>query len=183
MCRFGCIFFLFYLGLSWNPVFCCKLSWLQQQQLRRIQWRHSVTDQTDPGPEPQWKSCAWQAYSLGFAPRDPKWTNSEVFDLLGVCGKLLSKTPWEVKEWILLLCHVFANGSQVAQHWVKNPTSMKPNGKNECSSSDCQGPNLSKLETWSAPSLLPHLYPLHLILTWCLPRIFSCHNDVVVIRK
>lgn len=101
ICRFGCIFF-FYLGPCWNLVFCCKLSCLQQEQLRRICWRHSVTDQTEPGPEPQWKSCTWQAHSLGIVPHDPKWTKSEVFDLIGFCGKHLSKTPWELKEWIVL---------------------------------------------------------------------------------
>lgn len=87
ICRFRCIFFLFYLGPCWNPVFCCKLSQQQQQQLWRIWWWHRVTDQTEPGPEPQWKSCTWQARSLGTVPHDPKWTKSEVFDLLGFCGK------------------------------------------------------------------------------------------------
>lgn len=81
---FGCIFFLFSLGSYWNLVFYCKLSHLQQQQLWRIwQWL-SVTDQRELGPEPQWKSCAWQACFLGIVLCDPKWTKSERFDPLGL---------------------------------------------------------------------------------------------------
>lgn len=68
-------------------VFCCELSRLQQQQLWRIWWQHSVTDQTEPGPGPQRKSCAWQTHSRGIVPHGPKWTGSEVFDLLGFSGR------------------------------------------------------------------------------------------------
>lgn len=169
-------YFSYYLGPSWNPVFCCKLSWLQKQQLRRIQWRHSVTNQTEPGSEPQGKPCVWQAHSLGFAPRDPKWTNSEVFDLLGVCGKHYQNHHGNSRNEFVC-CSISLQmhqpmGHQTAQNWVKNAPSRKASGKNEYSSSDCHGPNLSKSETQSSSFLLPHLYPLHLIFAWCFPKHF-----------
>lgn len=78
-----------YLYFWW---FCCISSQLQQQ-LWRIFVMGSITDQKNPGPKPQWKSCTWQASPLGIVPHDPKWTKQEVFDLLGFCGKHLLTTP------------------------------------------------------------------------------------------
>lgn len=166
ICRFGCIFFLFYLGPCWNPVFRCKLSQLRQQQLGRIWWWHRVTDQTEPGPEPQWKSCTWQACSLGIVPHDPKWTKSEVFDLLRFCGKhLIDNTmgPQGMNSSVVsFLCKCISQGDlKQRRTWLR----ILPPGKNECSSSACHDPNLSKPETQSSPSLLRHLYSLHLLLT------------------
>lgn len=153
ICRFGCIFFLFSLGSCWNLMFYCKLSRLQQQQLWRIwQWL-SVTNQRELGPEPQWKSSAWQACFLGIVLQDPKWTKSERFDLLGL------KSGREFFCSVLSLQMHQLGGPWAVQDWVKNPASRKTNGKNKCFSSACHGPSLSKPKTQRSPSLLLQDYP------------------------